>query len=306
MRAILKQKRCDKLTDWLSQEQHDLLIKYNDATIKADTIWNILPQDIKNELADQLLKEQGYICCYCGQRINRDTMAIEHFYPKSKYKSEMFDYQNLFASCKCSDKKYYPYSTELDDTTNLNERDLATRKIAQGIAIIAQKTGKNKDVIKLEELDKNYGLWHKGDDIAYSEAKSKLNLRHCDDKKDNLDPRITDNFIINPSDSDVEEYFEYDAYGKITVNHSHLKAHQNICEEVLNLNTSKLCNLRYEVYKKANIRSVYYRSLHISKQLNVTQLRAAIENLNKVTDNKELNEFCFVEQYAIKKLLAIQ
>ena len=136
MRAIIKLKRCDKLTDWLSQEQHDLLIKYNDAKIKADTIWNILPQDVKNELADQLLKEQGYICCYCGQRINRDTMAIEHFYPKSKYKSEMFDYQNLFASCKCSDKKYYPYSTELDDAINLNERDWTTRKIAQGIAII--------------------------------------------------------------------------------------------------------------------------------------------------------------------------
>ena len=54
----------------------------------------------KDELRDYLLAEQGYICCYCMQRIKKETMKIEHWQPQSKYPEKQLDYQNLLAACQ--------------------------------------------------------------------------------------------------------------------------------------------------------------------------------------------------------------
>ena len=58
----------------------------------------------KAKLLDVLLKEQGYICCYCGRRISNDNSHIEHLKPKSKNRSPSYahlvvTYSNLLASC---------------------------------------------------------------------------------------------------------------------------------------------------------------------------------------------------------------
>ena len=57
---------------------------------------------VKNDVYDALLREQGYICCYCGMQITRDTSHIEHFKPKSNitYVHLVLDYTNLLVSCK--------------------------------------------------------------------------------------------------------------------------------------------------------------------------------------------------------------
>ncbi|MGB5963512.1 MAG: retron system putative HNH endonuclease [Coleofasciculaceae cyanobacterium] len=55
---------------------------------------------VKNDVYDALLREQGYICCYCGMQITRDTSHIEHFKPRSIYPQLALDYNNLLASCK--------------------------------------------------------------------------------------------------------------------------------------------------------------------------------------------------------------
>jgi uncharacterized protein (TIGR02646 family) len=54
----------------------------------------------KDELRDYLLAEQGYICCYCMQRISKKIMKIEHWQPQSKYLEKQLDYQNLLAACR--------------------------------------------------------------------------------------------------------------------------------------------------------------------------------------------------------------
>ena len=68
------------------------------------TNWeNDLQNPKKRELRDHLLKEQGYICCYCNQRIENNPLRtkIEHFYPKDahKYPELMFEYGNLLVAC---------------------------------------------------------------------------------------------------------------------------------------------------------------------------------------------------------------
>jgi len=53
----------------------------------------------KEELQKSLLEEQGYICCYCMQRIDENNLKIEHRLAQSKHPFRKFDYKNLFAVC---------------------------------------------------------------------------------------------------------------------------------------------------------------------------------------------------------------
>jgi uncharacterized protein (TIGR02646 family) len=53
----------------------------------------------KDKLRESLLKEQGYICCYCMSRIKLDEMKIEHWQPQTKYTSRQLDYKNLLGAC---------------------------------------------------------------------------------------------------------------------------------------------------------------------------------------------------------------
>jgi len=54
----------------------------------------------KDDLRQSLLTEQGYICCYCMERIAKNKMKIEHWRPQSIYPSLQLDYQNLLGACQ--------------------------------------------------------------------------------------------------------------------------------------------------------------------------------------------------------------
>jgi uncharacterized protein (TIGR02646 family) len=60
----------------------------------------------KEPLKKSLLKEQGYICCYCMGRTSIDNMEIEHNKPQADNKDVnpdlQLDYKNLLASCSGS------------------------------------------------------------------------------------------------------------------------------------------------------------------------------------------------------------
>ena len=53
----------------------------------------------KKELSRQLMEEQGFICCYCMQRIKPKTVHIEHWKPQSLFPEFQLDYKNLLAVC---------------------------------------------------------------------------------------------------------------------------------------------------------------------------------------------------------------
>jgi uncharacterized protein (TIGR02646 family) len=53
----------------------------------------------KDKLRESLLKEQGYICCYCMSRITSEQMKIEHWQPQTKYTALQLDYRNLLGAC---------------------------------------------------------------------------------------------------------------------------------------------------------------------------------------------------------------
>jgi uncharacterized protein (TIGR02646 family) len=53
----------------------------------------------KRELHLSLLREQGYLCCYCGRRISQEDSHIEHFKPQELFEDLDLSYDNLHASC---------------------------------------------------------------------------------------------------------------------------------------------------------------------------------------------------------------
>ena len=68
-------------------------------------IWEKLSGTNKENLKTALLNEQGFICCYCQQRIELDSKTIiEHFIARDIQPEKMFDYENLFACCDGGDK----------------------------------------------------------------------------------------------------------------------------------------------------------------------------------------------------------
>jgi uncharacterized protein (TIGR02646 family) len=63
--------------------------------------YSYLQNPEKRELHDALLREQGYICCYCGMRITTESSHIEHLKPQSTPDPDLsVEYTNLLASCQ--------------------------------------------------------------------------------------------------------------------------------------------------------------------------------------------------------------
>lgn len=62
----------------------------------------------KTIVKDALLKEQGYICCYCESQVSKENSHLEHLQPKSKYPDLLFEYGNLLASCQGESEDHLP------------------------------------------------------------------------------------------------------------------------------------------------------------------------------------------------------
>jgi uncharacterized protein (TIGR02646 family) len=99
MRYIKKQKVPPEFTQWKAEENEDWQPFWNS---KATNFQN--PQ--KQIVHQSLLKEQGYICCYCQRRIDLNNSHIEHFKPKDEdyYPELSLEYNNFLASCQKENK----------------------------------------------------------------------------------------------------------------------------------------------------------------------------------------------------------
>ncbi|SPB15697.1 hypothetical protein NOV72_02917 [Caballeronia novacaledonica] len=53
----------------------------------------------KQAVHEALLKEQGWVCCYCGRSVGLDDSHIEHFRPQHPFEALQLTFKNLHASC---------------------------------------------------------------------------------------------------------------------------------------------------------------------------------------------------------------
>jgi uncharacterized protein (TIGR02646 family) len=72
--------------------------------------WDKFQNPEKSVVHHSLMNEQGYICCYCMQRIDRASSHFEHIKPRElstqqNNEKEKLDYTNILASCGRDDGK---------------------------------------------------------------------------------------------------------------------------------------------------------------------------------------------------------
>ena len=71
---------------------------------RRDATYDNLPAECKDELRLALAREQGYLCCYCMQRLHpeRDRMKIEHWAAQSNPagRSLQLAWKNLLGACR--------------------------------------------------------------------------------------------------------------------------------------------------------------------------------------------------------------
>lgn len=89
MRPIAKGAEPSELTAWKDQ----LVAGHTPG-------WAEIPSIAKRAVKAALLREQGFLCCYCERPIDPGRSHIEHLQPRSVAPGLMFAYANLLASCQ--------------------------------------------------------------------------------------------------------------------------------------------------------------------------------------------------------------
>lgn len=139
----------ENFTRWKELNAESLLPFYD--TNNAKAAWSYLASSqpeqsdegifyySKDDLKDELLKEQGYLCCYCNRIIHNDEAiranseenidfndrrcTIEHVVPKSdNAEQNTFDYCNLAVSCSGGER--IPQSIERYCNSGRGEKSL--------------------------------------------------------------------------------------------------------------------------------------------------------------------------------------
>ncbi len=64
-----------------------------------------LPSEVKDLLRSSLLREQGFLCAYCMDKISPSESKIEHFHCQDKFPKEGLTYDNLLICCTGGGKK---------------------------------------------------------------------------------------------------------------------------------------------------------------------------------------------------------
>jgi uncharacterized protein (TIGR02646 family) len=130
MKQIIKRKEPPSLTTYrASITKKDL-----ESLEKFDTS----PSTVKDDLRNKLIEEQGFICCYCMDRVGFMHSKIEHFKPRSLFRGEQLDYSNLFVAClggegrsknkqHCDTKKGQDVLENIHLLTNI-EKDISYKK----------------------------------------------------------------------------------------------------------------------------------------------------------------------------------
>lgn len=148
---------------------------------KEHSNFDNIPLTVKEQLRQNLLTEQGHICCYCMKRIpesNSPNLKVEHFCCQADNEHLQLTYSNLFASCTgnegqtkikqtCDTKKgnsiltLNPISNPLNcetlfkfnsegEISSLNENEDVNRQINEVLNLNMQTLKDNRREIYLE------------------------------------------------------------------------------------------------------------------------------------------------------------
>ncbi|EKO3906854.1 TIGR02646 family protein, partial [Vibrio fluvialis] len=88
MRFINKGVEPPTFTEWKNLANDDWQPSYNE-----------LSNPVKQDVYDALLKEQGFLCCYCESDISNGDYHLEHLNPQSADEGDDLSFANFLCSC---------------------------------------------------------------------------------------------------------------------------------------------------------------------------------------------------------------
>lgn len=295
MKTILKQESPEKqrFEEWKAlanlEEKYQ---KVNEKQLKIDDLWDMISAKMpisdkddafifpKEELQKALLKEQGYICCYCGVQISEDNMRIEHFYPKSQNAFCTFNYDNLHAACEGGGQGTVYIKTDL-------------------AAILTEK---NMTIEDIKRLNKGKTNFNKGDKVQITEDPfhcdnlkgdnaNNPNYKKTKDKNGDMTP-IAFPFIVSPLLPNIDKKFKYLNDGTVqAINEEETIIKDSII--LLGLNVEKLKNARKKAIKNAN--DIFLRVFFDDFNEDIATMTSWLKSEMTALYTKEiLDEYCFV------------
>ena len=89
MKRIMKEAEPAEFSSW--KEQDRMAHRPN---------WNRVPATVRETVHESLMREQGFICCYCESTIVKDDSHVEHFRPVRRFPAKQLDYDNMHCSCQ--------------------------------------------------------------------------------------------------------------------------------------------------------------------------------------------------------------
>ena len=277
----------ESFKQWLKANEQEINKK-----LTGDDIWvyfhdNCVQGNINvyKELKKVLLKDQGFICCYCGKRIFDDhNTVIEHLIPKGSNKDLTLDFDNLLASCN-GGSSHQIHIVENNET----------------ILQIAQKYG--VDVAHIEEVyvsideerlfRNKYDIENlsKNDRIVIFPKMDSLDL-HCDAKKGKS------NITINPLQDNCQDKFSYNPLnGKIICTDDNTSTIQT-----LGLNSNRYINqlrkktLDDSIILKQNLMNDFGHSVEEFEE-NRLKLKMILDDISY--SNGYLDPFVFVTIWSL-------
>ncbi len=96
MKYIAKGEEPNSFTEWKALANDEWIPTYSQ-----------LSGDVKRDVKNALIIEQGGICCYCERKLNYEDSHIEHLSPQCNDEGQL-DFQNMLCSCQKHLKKKEP------------------------------------------------------------------------------------------------------------------------------------------------------------------------------------------------------
>lgn len=88
MRFIIKGAEPESFTSWKALRNDDWQPSYQE-----------LSNPEKSDIYNTLLKEQGFLCCYCERELKNGDYHLEHLNPQAAAAGDDLDFNNFLCSC---------------------------------------------------------------------------------------------------------------------------------------------------------------------------------------------------------------
>ncbi len=282
MRYIEKTLEPKELSVWKEENKEVLQEKYQNESGKD--LWKFMDSKTKTQLKITLMKEQGYLCCYCGKPLTKEKIhhvTIEHLDAKGtdNNKLRVYDYFNLLASCKGG-----------------SVIELHKVEAGETLESIANKYGVDvehlEDAYIMTDFDKQNLKSYNPEDLKVGDRivivpLANGNEQHCNIKRDNKP------VWKHPLQEDVATYFRYNREGEIITKNTEEEFFQTVNN--LGLNDNQILNQdRKRIAEQADILlRRLYELYGADKENFIEKIKTLILKYESPDDGK-LRPFSFV------------